>query len=467
MISPLAGRPDHHTTLKKRSSSSRTSSRTSSRNSTRKGKSKSKRKRKGHHHIKENIKEICGLPDFDYFICGLCQDVYDAPVALKCGDVFCGDCIREVVEKQEDVSVRYVLTCPACSAEYVDESRRGLEEGFTVPVGLNVALGIMRDLIVQKEGAVRRNRCFNEEECDSNAVHYCENCLLYFCDDCLKVEHSSKIVVNHVVIDSQLRKILPRCSEHNLPTELYCYGCRILVCDKCGIYDHSKHKVASLPDAVSIIKKEILGAKQPLTNFLDTHQEKMKILKKKEQSLLDKLEKIKTSLELLKTDAKNAEETGALIDEIMDYFSPVDLIDNNIKEKIFESIEELVKPYHYWDSSSSYSLDEEESLLKLSSNSMQAMSSEDWKNTKEDYTEEELKRRFLMRSRRGTAAQVENPTTARGSPNESNKDVLRTLSRTKSDRHITNHFSRYSDMEVAHTLEKRKKKRPFKKKSKV
>ncbi|XP_063788585.1 E3 ubiquitin-protein ligase TRIM39-like [Pseudophryne corroboree] len=175
--------------------------------------------------------------------CSICLSTYTDPVSLRCGHIFCQDCIVRVLDTQEGAGG---YSCPECRAEY--QERPALEK--------NRKLSNIVECFLCSHPEPEETQIFCTY-CDSPvpATKTCLQCEASFCDKHLS-KHSKS--AEHVLTEPTVSFEDRKCSVHKEIVKYYCSEDSAAICISCWVAgDHRSHPVELL-DVASEKKKETL-----------------------------------------------------------------------------------------------------------------------------------------------------------------------------------------------------------------
>ncbi|XP_063788593.1 E3 ubiquitin-protein ligase TRIM11-like [Pseudophryne corroboree] len=182
--------------------------------------------------------------------CSICLSTYTDPVSLRCGHIFCQDCIVSVLDTQERAGG---YSCPECRAEY--QERPALEKNRKLS---NI---VERFLCSHPEPEKTRIFC---TYCDSPvpATKTCLLCDASFCDKHLtKHSKSAEHVLSEPTVSLEDRK----CSAHKEMVKYYCCEDSAALCTSCWVAgDHRGHHVELLNVVYERKKKKLRNATETL-----------------------------------------------------------------------------------------------------------------------------------------------------------------------------------------------------------
>ncbi|XP_063788591.1 E3 ubiquitin-protein ligase TRIM7-like [Pseudophryne corroboree] len=198
--------------------------------------------------------------------CSICLSLYTDPVSLRCGHIFCRDCIVSVLDTQEGAGV---YSCPECRTEY--QERPALEK--------NRKLSNIVEHFLCSHPEPEETQIFCTY-CDSPvpATKTCLQCDASFCDKHLS-KHSKS--AEHVVTEPTVSLEHRKCSIHKEIMKYYCSEDSAAICISCWVAgDHRGHHVELL-NVASEKKKETLRS---VTETLKSEREETE---RRVQSLQD------------------------------------------------------------------------------------------------------------------------------------------------------------------------------------
>ncbi|XP_063791492.1 E3 ubiquitin-protein ligase TRIM39-like [Pseudophryne corroboree] len=175
--------------------------------------------------------------------CSICLSTYTDPVSLRCGHIFCQDCIVRVLDTQEGDGG---YSCPECRAEY--QERPALEK--------NRKLSNIVECFLCSHPEPEETQIFCTY-CDSPvpATKTCLQCDASFCDKHLS-KHSKS--AEHVLTEPTVSLEHRKCFIHKEIVKYYCCEDSAPICISCWVTgDHRGHHVELL-NVASEKKKETL-----------------------------------------------------------------------------------------------------------------------------------------------------------------------------------------------------------------
>ncbi|XP_063788592.1 tripartite motif-containing protein 75-like [Pseudophryne corroboree] len=187
--------------------------------------------------------------------CSICLSTYTDPVSLRCGHIFCRDCIVRVLDTQVGAGV---YSCPECRAEY--QERPALEK--------NRKLSNIVERFLCSHPGPEETQIFCTY-CDSPvpATKTCLHCDASFCDKHLS-KHSKS--AEHVLTEPTVSFENRKCSVHKEMVKYYCLEDSAAMCTICWMAgDHQGHHVELL-NVVFEKKKETLRS---ITETLKSERE--------------------------------------------------------------------------------------------------------------------------------------------------------------------------------------------------
>ncbi|XP_063788589.1 E3 ubiquitin-protein ligase TRIM7-like [Pseudophryne corroboree] len=189
--------------------------------------------------------------------CSICLTTYTDPVSLRCGHIFCRDCIVMVLDTQKEAGG---YSCPECRAEY--QERPALEKNRKLS---NI---VERFLCSHPEPEETQIFC---TYCDSPvpATKTCLQCDSSFCDKHLS-KHSKS--AEHVLTEPTVSFESRKCSVHKEMVKYYCCEDSAAMCTSCWMDGDLQGHHVELLNVVFKKKKETLRS---VTETLKSEREEM------------------------------------------------------------------------------------------------------------------------------------------------------------------------------------------------
>nr|XP_020483875.1 E3 ubiquitin-protein ligase TRIM21-like [Labrus bergylta] len=201
----------------------------------------------------------------DQFLCSICLEVFDDPVAIPCGHNFCKKCITEHWKANAPCQ------CPNCKKD------------FNTKPELHVNTFIAEMAAQFRRSAQQKESCSNPEQevneprkeaaelgnvpCDVctgpklKALKSCLVCLASYCESHLEPHLTSSRLNRHQLIDPVENLEDRMCERHGKPLEMFCKNDQMCVCLLCAVLDHKTHDVVPLKEECEEKKAE-LGKKE-------------------------------------------------------------------------------------------------------------------------------------------------------------------------------------------------------------
>ncbi|XP_068129811.1 uncharacterized protein [Hyperolius riggenbachi] len=165
-----------------------------------------------------NMQMASADPREEFLYCSICLEIFTDPVTLPCGDNFCGDCIDNVMNTQEE-SGGY--SCPKCGEMFLGQPK----------LKKNVVLCKIVDGFLSAYSEHEDYEVFCTYCIDSSvpAVKYCALCDASLCDKHMEVHSKSP---EHVLSDPTTFAELEECDTYD---EYYdCSGEDGCTCESCS-----------------------------------------------------------------------------------------------------------------------------------------------------------------------------------------------------------------------------------------
>uniref|UniRef100_A0A3Q3FBS4 E3 ubiquitin-protein ligase TRIM21-like n=1 Tax=Labrus bergylta TaxID=56723 RepID=A0A3Q3FBS4_9LABR len=176
------------------------------------------------------------------FLCSICLEVFDDPVAIPCGHNFCKKCITEHWKANAPCQ------CPNCKKDFNTKPE----------LHVNTFIAEMAAQFRRKEAAELGN-----VPCDVctgpklKALKSCLVCLASYCESHLEPHLTSSRLNRHQLIDPVENLEDRMCERHGKPLEMFCKNDQMCVCLLCAVLDHKTHDKAELGKKEVEIKQMI------------------------------------------------------------------------------------------------------------------------------------------------------------------------------------------------------------------
>ncbi|XP_063791512.1 E3 ubiquitin-protein ligase TRIM7-like isoform X2 [Pseudophryne corroboree] len=175
--------------------------------------------------------------------CSICLSTYTDPVSLRCGHIFCQDCIVSALDTQEGAGG---YSCPECRAEY--QERPALEKNRKLS---NIVERFLCSHTDPEETPIFCTYC----DSPVPATKSCLQCDASFCDKHLS-KHSKS--AEHVVTEPAVNFEHRKCSVHKEMVKYYCSVDSAAICTSCWVSREHKGHHVELLNVVYERKKETL-----------------------------------------------------------------------------------------------------------------------------------------------------------------------------------------------------------------
>ncbi|XP_033985594.1 zinc-binding protein A33-like [Trematomus bernacchii] len=226
------------------------------------------------------------VPPEDRFLCSICLDVFNDPVAIPCGHNFCKTCITEHWDTSD------IYQCPMCNNEFNTRPELHVNTFISEMVAefrqsaqqkASSSSSSSSEQQVFKPGEVPCDVC---TETKLKALKSCLVCLTSYCETHLEPHLTKSGLKRHQLIDPVENLEDRMCPKHDKPLELFCKTDQTCVCMLCTVSDHKMHDVVPL-------KQEYEGKKAELETEIQQMIQKRQL----------KIEEIKHSVDLSKEEA--------------------------------------------------------------------------------------------------------------------------------------------------------------------
>ena len=213
----------------------------------------------------------------DQLTCAICLDAFKDPKLLQCFHVYCKDCLKQLVVKDQQGQLS--LRCPTCRQSTL------LPPTATDVSSLQSAFHIHHLLEIQE--ALKKVKDSKKVKCemcnkDRPATSYCRDCGNFICTFCTTVHSDWDAFAKHEVVALEqlesrvkqldvLKKVTLYCSLHQgKELELYCETCEELICHNCTVNKHCRpeHKYDLVSDTFERHKTDIAASLEPVKEHL-------------------------------------------------------------------------------------------------------------------------------------------------------------------------------------------------------
>ncbi|XP_073492189.1 E3 ubiquitin-protein ligase TRIM21-like [Aquarana catesbeiana] len=207
--------------------------------------------------------------------CSICLNLYTEPVSLRCGHIFCRDCIVTVLDTQGGSGV---YSCPECREEYVKhpvmEKRRKL---------CNIVDNFRSTQQKVEKSEILCTYCV---DFPVGAVKACLQCETSMCDKHLTAHNKT---VDHVLVEPSSPFSSKKCSIHKELLKYFCSKDAICLCASCCLVgEHKGHEVETLEEALEKKKEKLRYVLEKLTRKKETTEQKIQNLQDQERKVQEK-----------------------------------------------------------------------------------------------------------------------------------------------------------------------------------
>ncbi|KAJ8044028.1 E3 ubiquitin-protein ligase TRIM56 [Holothuria leucospilota] len=312
-------------------------------------------------HLKDIDEKFCQ--------CSICLQQYKEPKLLPCLHRYCSDCLKQLIEKNQGVTM---ISCPECRGEVIipTEGVDGFKTDFYMK-------NIIEYIVIQKslEPKVLRE-CF---DCSKklNVASYCFKCHGFLCKDCHENHMNKRSLEDHkrhTLSSEDLKskhmtvekladlKEAPRCESHLKDLCLLC--CRTCnnrpICVTCTYGSHKNHDINDVGIIAAEVRERLTKDLKNLSQYeeqvlkipqtMESVKEKLisNVREKKEnlaqsydtsmQAAINEMKKIEEGFNLTQTETESRENT-----QLIEAREQMDEEMNKVKikfDKIFDEIKE-------------------------------------------------------------------------------------------------------------------------------
>ncbi|KAM4617732.1 putative E3 ubiquitin-protein ligase MID2 [Discoglossus pictus] len=215
--------------------------------------------------------------------CSICLNIYSDPVMLSCGHNFCQDCIKKVLDIQEETGP---YSCPECRAEF--QTRPALQKMRKLR---NIVDRFKSNHLEQEQHVIYCSYCIDSHVL---AVKTCLHCEASLCE---KHMNSHRKSPEHELIKPTTSLKGRKCSIHKELLKYYCPDHNMCICVSCCLAgEHRGHKVQLLSEVSENKRKLMKDALKKLTKKNGVMDNKAETLHKRNKNMEAKVIHIKNRL---------------------------------------------------------------------------------------------------------------------------------------------------------------------------
>ncbi|XP_073492188.1 E3 ubiquitin-protein ligase TRIM39-like [Aquarana catesbeiana] len=266
----------------------------------------------------------------DELSCSICLNLYTEPVSLRCGHIFCRDCIVTALDTQEGSGV---YSCPECREEYVE--RPTLEKNRKL---CNIVENFRSTQQKEEKSEILCTYCVDSP---AGAVKTCLQCETSMCDKHLTAHNKT---VDHVLVEPTSSFSSKKCSIHKELLKYYCSEDAICLCVSCCLVGkHKGHEVELLEEALEKKKEKLRNVLEKLTTSKETTEKKIQNLQDQKRKAQEKADDEKKRVTALFEDIRRQLEVQEqrVLSEISRQVEEVSLLVTDIIEQLEIQKDEL------------------------------------------------------------------------------------------------------------------------------
>ncbi|XP_049521522.1 LOW QUALITY PROTEIN: B-box type zinc finger protein ncl-1-like [Dermacentor silvarum] len=305
-----------------------------------------------------NLSPLGGSEEQDP-LCAICNSGYKQPRLLACLHTYCETCLESTLEKQaaanKSSSGKHELECPKCS-----HKTKIVGRGVVDSCPLEHIMVNELDRAALETLSMVCTSCKAKE----TAVARCNDCASFLCNNCVTAHRYMRCFESHAVVTfeelggapdpdqmAQVHRPLTCLTHTSELLKHYCLTCQVPICNECTLGEHkppdheceraseagakqreemktllteSKNHLQSFEESLELLQNGLTDLQQQRDTAKTAIQEAFEkfksLLEKRQEELLEELEKLHSEEELHIMDSLHlAEKTTEHIEEACDF----------------------------------------------------------------------------------------------------------------------------------------------------
>uniref|UniRef100_A0A8C5DA90 RING-type domain-containing protein n=1 Tax=Gouania willdenowi TaxID=441366 RepID=A0A8C5DA90_GOUWI len=216
------------------------------------------------------------------FNCPICLDLLKEPVTTSCGHSYCGTCISNHWDKEEE---NHIYTCPQCREKFI--RRPDLKKNIM----LAELVEELKKNRLQDDPDDQRFAAAEDVACDSctgrklKAFKSCLNCVASYCEKHLQPHHESAAFKRHKLVDPSKKIQEMICSRHDEVMKMFCRTDQQCICIICSMEEHKDHDTVSAAAERTEKQRELQESRADIYKNIQDREKDLELLKEQEKTI--------------------------------------------------------------------------------------------------------------------------------------------------------------------------------------
>ncbi|XP_028306174.1 E3 ubiquitin-protein ligase TRIM16-like [Gouania willdenowi] len=216
------------------------------------------------------------------FNCPICLDPLKEPVTTSCGHSYCGTCIRNHWDAEEE---NHIYTCPQCREKFI--RRPDLKKNI---MSAKLVEELKKNRL-QDDPDDQRFAAAEDVACDSctgrklKAFKSCLNCVASYCEKHLQPHHESAALKRHKLVDPSKKIQEMICSHHDEVMKMFCRTDQQCICIFCSMEEHKDHDTVTAAVEKTEKQRELQESLADIHKNIQNREKDVELLKEQEKTI--------------------------------------------------------------------------------------------------------------------------------------------------------------------------------------
>ncbi|KAM4605195.1 tripartite motif-containing protein 16-like [Polymixia lowei] len=220
--------------------------------------------------------------DRSKFCCSICLDILRDPVTIPCGHSYCGDCIKNCWDEEDQKGIH---SCPQCRQTFI-------------PRPAVVKNTMLAELVeeLEKTGlqTAPLDHCYagpGDVACDVctgrklKALKFCQVCLASYCEQHLQSHYDVAPLRKHKLVEASTEIQENICSRHDEVMKIFCRTDQQCICYLCAMDEHEGHKTISAVTERTERQKELCMSQKNILERIQKEEKDVKVLQQEVENI--------------------------------------------------------------------------------------------------------------------------------------------------------------------------------------